>query len=263
MNKQPLLFIGHGSPMNAIQSNIYTESWKNLWLSLSEPRAIVIFSAHWITEWETRISSAKSPEMIYDMYGFPLELYRFQYKISGSPEIAENIYTSLIRAFPEKYISLDGSRWIDHGIWSTLAHIFPEGHVPVISVSLDYQASSDYLFSLGKALSYLRDEGVLFIASGNIVHNLRAIDWSWTHIYDWAKEFDQKVANSIENRDYNQLLDFKNWWDISQLAHPSYDHLLPLFPLLGMVDETDSVDFLTPDIVMGSLSMRSVRWSSL
>jgi 4,5-DOPA dioxygenase extradiol len=254
--KQPLLFIGHGSPMNAIESNIYTESWKKIWKSLEKPRAILIFSAHWITEWQTLISSNKNPEMIYDMYGFPPELYQVQYDAPWSREIAEEIYSLL----NNPKISLDASRGFDHGVWSTLIHSFPQADVPIITMSLDYLSSPRELYALGDSLAILRDKWILIIWSGNIVHNLGATDWSGKHTYPWAIEFDKKVANLIESRDHDQLLDFKNWWDIFRLAHPSYDHLLPIFPLLGASSLQDAIEFFTPDIVMGSLSMRSVKW---
>ena len=292
----PIIFIGHGSPMNAIESNIYTESWKKIWENIEKPRAILMFSAHWITEWHTRISSNEHPEMIYDMYGFPPELYRVWYSAPGSREIAEEIMMTLressichsersggipfsssyddkidatlmrwfwkgsLRDDKKEYFSFDSKRGFDHGVWSTLIHIFPNADVPIISMSLDYLASPWELYAIGASLAILRDRGILMMWSGNIVHNLGAIDWSGKHTYPWAVEFDKKVANLIESRDFAELLDFKNWWEVSRLAHPSYDHLLPLFPLLGASSLQDRVSFFTPDIVMGSLSMRSVRW---
>lgn len=166
--KQPLLFIGHGSPMNAIESNTYTESWRKISTSLEKPRAVLVFSAHWITEGETRISSAETPEMIYDMYGFPPELYRFRYPARGSAEIAEEIASvmlSRIRNSPltpffkgEQKILLDPTRGLDHGVWSVLTHIFPDADIPVISMSLDYRAHPRDLYELGVSLAILRDK---------------------------------------------------------------------------------------------------------
>jgi len=310
--KQPLLFIGHGSPMNTIESNIYTESWKKIWESIEKPRAILMFSAHWITEWQTHISSVENPDMIYDAYGFPPELYQVQYNAPWSREIVEEIYsvfvdprschtnegticsenkekmeqmprasqwqkqktiqqdfsttkiteTDFLHSKWQKLpkIILDSERWFDHGVWSTLMHIFPQADIPVITMSLDYLDSPRELYALGDFLAILRDKWIFIIWSGNIVHNLGAIDWSGKYTYPWAIEFDKKVANLIESRDHDQLLDFKNWWEISRLAHPSYDHLLPIFPLLGASSFQDTIEFFTPDILMGSLSMRSVRW---
>lgn len=258
----PILFIGHGSPMNAIETNQYTESWRNIGKTLPKPRAILIFSAHWITEWETRISTSEQPEMIYDMGGFPPELYQLQYSAPGSQEIAREIQT--IAQSSGQIIQVDHMRWFDHGVWSTLIHLFPDADIPVITMSLDYSSHPSDLVRLGESLAILRERWALIIGSGNIVHNLRAIDWSGTTQYPWAIEFDRRVAIAISSgqnsKEWDDLLDFQSWWDISRLAHPTYDHLLPLFPLMGASSTEDTIDFYTPDIVMGNLSMRSVVW---
>ncbi len=260
----PMIFIGHGSPMNAIESNIYTESWRDMTKFLQEPRAILIFSAHWITEWETWISTALDPQMIYDMWGFPPDLYRAKYTAKGSPEIAEEI----IGILEQKNIKIrrDTNRGFDHGIWSSLMHLFPTADIPVISISLDYRSSPRDLMNLWESLSILRSKWILIIGTGNIVHNLWAIDWSWEHIYPWAIEFDKRIADGIvagkDTPKFENILDFQSWGEIACLAQPSYDHLLPLFPLLGASETDDVVEFYTPAIVMGSLSMRSVIWKS-
>lgn len=263
MKKQPLIFLGHGSPMNAIESNQYTESWKKLGESLDHPRAILMLSAHWITPWETRIATNPQPGMIYDMGGFPSELYQVQYDAPGSLEIAREIKTT-IESTSNIKITEDSNRWFDHGVWSTLMHLFPAANIPVICMSLDYTTTSEQLFHLGETLATLREQWILIVASGNIVHNLGAIDWSGNNIYPWAVEFDACVAKGIQSgknsREFMDILQFRTWWDISRLAHPSYDHFIPLLPLLGAVDMNDSVNFLTPNITMGSLSMRSIVW---
>ncbi|MBC7504043.1 dioxygenase [Candidatus Gracilibacteria bacterium] len=293
MKKMPIIFIGHGSPINAIESNKYTESWSDIGKNLEKPRAILIFSSHWITEGETRISTSEKPEMIYDMVGFPPELYRVRYDAPGSPEIAEEI-CSVISRVPfshadagrissvvqnelnpaDSSLYLEGQkstkiipdpiRGFDHGVWSTLVHLFPAADVPVISMSLDYRATPESLFHLGEQLRVLRESGILIIGSGNIVHNLGAIDWSGEKAHNWAVEFDARFASGLKSGknspEWMSLLDFQSWGDISHLAHPSYDHLLPLFPLMGASSTTDRVEFYTPDIAMGSLSMRSVVW---
>jgi 4,5-DOPA dioxygenase extradiol len=256
MSKMPIIFIGHGSPMNAIEDNIYTESWRNIWKNLEKPRAILMLSAHWITERETRISTQEKAEMIYDMGGFPPELYKVRYNAPGSIEIAEEIFSVL----NNPKISLDPKRGYDHWVWSTLIHIFPAADIPVIMMSLDYRSTPASLVTLGEQLKSLRSRWILIIGSWNIVHNLGAIDWSGNNTYQWATEFDTKVANLIEIRNYTEICNWKVWWEISRLAHPSYDHLLPLFPLLGASSPDDKIDFFTPDIVMGSLSMRSILW---
>lgn len=263
MQKQPLIFLGHGSPMNAIESNQYTESWKKLGESLNRPRAILMLSAHWITPWETRIATNSQPGMIYDMGGFPPELYRVRYNAPGSLEMAREIKNT-IEGASDLRITEDSNRWFDHGVWSTLMHLFPAADIPVICMSLDYTATPEKLFHLGEVLAILREQGILIVASGNIVHNLGAIDWSGNHIYPWALEFDARVAKGIQSgknsTECMDILQFQTWWDVSRLAHPSYDHFIPLFPLLGAANLSDVVTFLTPDIVMGSLSMRSIVW---
>ncbi len=262
MKKMPLIFIGHGSPMNAIEDNIYTKSWKHIWSRLPRPRAILMFSAHWITSGVTMISTSENPKMIYDMWWFPSELYHVNYPVPGSSDVAHEIIDLLeSNNFP---IQQDPLRWIDHGVWSVLVHLFPDANIPVVSMSLDYTLSPKALFHLGEILSILRDQWVLIIASGNIVHNLRAIDWSWENIFPWAVDFDLRVGMGIttwkNSKEFMDILDFWSWGDISKMAHPTYDHLIPLFPLLGATSTDDSVYFYTPEISMGSLSMRSIIW---
>ncbi len=256
--KMPLLFIGHGSPMNALETNTYTDSWKKIGESITHrPRAILMLSAHWITEWEMRVNMTETPEMIYDMYGFPEELYRVRYDSLWSSDFA----TEIIRELAGKNaIIWDISHWLDHGAWSTLIHLFPEADIPVIQMSLDYSKSPLWHYEFGKKLKTLREKGILIIGSGNIVHNLRAIDWTGKEQYPWAIEFDRRVSADIQEGNHEDILNFHNWWDISRLAQPSHDHLLPLIPMLGAIDESDIVEFFTPDIAMGSLSMRSIAW---
>jgi 4,5-DOPA dioxygenase extradiol len=260
INKTPLIFIGHWSPMNAIEVNAFTESWKEIGLSIEKPRTILVLSAHWITEWKTLMSTTKNPAMIYDMYGFPPELYTTEYSPPGNPELANEIMKELQITHKDDLFLEDEVRWLDHGIWSTLIHMFPDADIPIITLSLDYQQSPTWHYNLGKTLSKFRKEWVLIMGSGNIVHNLWMIDWSWMSTwYSWAHEFDTRIALDIENRDINDILESLSW-KTARLSHPSYDHLLPLFPLLGAGDEWDRPIFYTPEIVMWSLSMRSIVW---
>lgn len=257
MNKLPIVFIGHGSPMNAIEENVFTKTWKAIGQSLPRPRAIIMLSAHWVSEWETRISTSEAPEMIYDIYGFPDELYRVKYPAPGSTTIAQEIIETLWEDFP---VTEDRDHWLDHGAWSTLIHLFPEANIPVIQISLDYTKLMIWQFDFGRKLAGLREQWILIIGSGNIVHNLRMIDWTAKNTYSWAREFDRRVAEWITSKAYNDILDFESWGEIARLAQPSYDHLLPLIPLLGTLDNTDSIEFFTEEIVMGNLSMRSMVW---
>lgn len=256
--KFPIIFVWHGSPMNALEKNIYSESWKEIGKGIgSTPLAILMLSAHWITEWQTKINTTDKPEMIYDMYGFPSELYQVRYDCPGSKKISKYIIDTLS---PEYFLLEDEKHGIDHGTWSTLIHMFPEASIPVIQMSLDYLKSPEWHYGLWKKLRTLREQGILIVWSGNFVHNLRAIDWSGKEKYDWATEFDRRAAHAIIEKNYSELLDFKSWGDISRLAHPTFDHFLPIFPLLGAVEENDEVQFFTPDITLGSLAMRSVIW---
>lgn len=258
--KMPLVFIGHGSPMNAIEQNTYTKSWEKIGKSIPRPRAILILSAHWITEWETHISTGENPSMIYDMYGFPPPLYQIQYPAAGNTKIALEILRSLTSALPNEIFRGDTKRGFDHGVWSTLIHMFPKADVPVICLSLDYHKTPEWHYNLGKALKTLRSEWILIMGSGNIVHNLRMIDWAGKSTWhDWAIDFDARMQESIENGNMTDILTCLSW-ESSHLAHPTHDHLLPLFPLLGAVEPTDTGEFFTPDIVMWSLSMRSIVW---
>lgn len=259
--RMPLIFIGHGSPMNAIEKNEFTESWSDLWHSLPIPRAILILSAHWITEGETRISTMWNPDMIYDMYGFPRELYGLKYSAPGSPEISKEILEK-IRGHEKSgqypYLE-DPKRGYDHGTWSTLMHLFPSATIPIISMSLDYRQSLRWHYNLGKKLQSLREEWILIVWSGNIVHNLGAIDWSGKMKYQWAEEFDHRIAKDVTEWNHEDIIESLSW-ENARFAHPSHDHLLPLLPLLGASDDNDMIEFLTSEIVLGSLSMRSIVW---
>ncbi len=258
--KMPIVFIGHGSPMNAIENNTYTESWRELGKSLPRPKAILMISAHWITEWETRLSSSEKPVMIYDMYGFPPDLYQLDYPALGDMWFAEEILELLTSWVKDELFHLDAERGFDHGVWSTLIHVFPGADIPVVTLSLDYRRSPEWHYNLGKVLGELRKRWVLIMGSGNIVHNLRMIDWSGKGAWhDWAIDFDARITKDIETGDMADIFTCLTW-ETSRLAQPSHDHLLPLFPLLGAVEATDKVEFLTPEISMGSLSMRSIIW---
>ena len=195
--------------------------------------------------------------MIYDMYGFPDELYRLKYPAPGSQNIAQEVRELLWEEFP---FQEDSEHGLDHGAWSILIHLFPESDIPVIQISLDYTKSMIWHFDFGKKLAGLREQWILIIGSGNIVHNLRMIDWTGKNTYSWARKFDRRVAQWITSKAYDDILEFESWGEIARLAQPSYDHLLPLIPLLGTLDSSDSVEFFTEEIVMGNLSMRSMVW---
>lgn len=188
----PFLFIGHGSPMNAIEDTIYTREWQRIAQTLPRPRAILMISAHWITQGETRISTAEHPETIYDMYGFPEELYQVRYPAPGSSVIAKEVQETLGNAYE---ISEDANRGLDHGAWSVLLHLFPHHNIPVVSLSIDYDKSPVWHYELGQKLRVLREQGVLIVTTGNTVHNLQRLSFSpdASTEYDWARDFDARV----------------------------------------------------------------------
>jgi 4,5-DOPA dioxygenase extradiol len=259
----PVLFLGHGSPMNAIEDNAYRRSWQGLGdefgTKYATPQLILCISAHWLTRgWQ--ITAMDAPKTIHDFGGFPQALFDQQYPAPGAPAAAREISQSI--ATPA--IALDTQEWgLDHGSWSVLKPMFPAANIPVLQLSMDYDRPAVDHFALGQQLSKLRDYGVLIVGSGNIVHNLRAMkrDAAANQAYDWAIEFDQKIATSIEQKQLPALNDFQKFGHIAQLAHPTFEHYLPLLYTAGAVDGNDTARFFNADFQGASISMRSVVWS--
>lgn len=253
-SKMPVLFIGHGSPENAIENNNYSKTWKKIAKIIPRPKAIVCISAHWITQGETNLNSNKENSTIYDFYGFPQELYDVKYPAKGDPKLAIKI-KDMLSGFK---VNLDEKRGLDHGTWSVLVNMYPNADIPVIQLSIDYSMEPKKIFEIGKILSKLRKEGILILGSGNLVHNLRLIDWN-AQPYEWAIEYDNFVKNSIENEDFESLINFKDH-KLTNIAHPTYDHFLPLIYALGATSK-DQHSFFNEEIFAGSVSMRCVVWS--
>jgi 4,5-DOPA dioxygenase extradiol len=253
--RMPVLFIGHGSPMNAIEDNSYSQSWHALSAKLPRPQAILSVSAHWLTS-GTKVTGMAQPKTIHDFGGFPKKLFDAQYPAPGSPEFAD--LTKELVTF--SHIQSDDSWGLDHGTWSVLLPMYPAADIPVYQLSLDYDQPTTYHYEIGTQLSKLRDKGVLIIGSGNLVHNLRAVDWSGGNkVYDWALEFDSKFAKWIENGDHASILNYqKILGNTATMAHPSYDHLLPLFYILGLQQKGEKVSFFNSQFDMASISMRSM-----
>jgi 4,5-DOPA dioxygenase extradiol len=249
-NLMPVVFIGHGSPTNAIENNIFTEGWKKIAGQIPKPKAILAVSAHWYTN-GTKIMDEPHPKMIYDMYGFPEELYRIVYDSDGDPELAHQI-----KKLISKETSYDNSWGYDHGTWSILKHIYPDRDIPVLQLSVDRNAPPEVHFEIGRQLRSLRENGVLILGSGNIVHNLRAVDWSLDGGYDWAYEFDGHIKNSILNKDFTNVINYKKA-ENSAKAVPTPDHFYPLLYVLGAADESDEVSIYNDGCVLGSMSMTS------
>lgn len=253
--RMPVMFIGHGSPMNAIEDNVYSRKWHELGQTMPRPKAILSISAHWITN-GTKVTAMQHPQTIHDFGGFPKELFDQQYPAPGSPELAK--LTQELVSYT--HVQHDESWGLDHGTWSVLLPMYPAADIPVFQLSIDYSKPFSYHYEIGKQLSKLRDKGVLIIGSGNIVHNLRAIDWSGqTKAFDWAKEFDTEMTGWIDTGDHKSILDYqKLLGKTAELAHPTYDHLLPLFYTLGLQQKGEEVSYFNNDFEMGSISMRSM-----
>lgn len=253
--RMPVLFVGHGSPMNAIEDNEFSRSWKAVGTKLPHPQAILCISAHWLTN-STMVTGMSHPKTIHDFGGFPKALFDAQYPAPGAPEMAE-LTRQLITA---SHVGTDDSWGLDHGTWSVLLPMYPKADIPVYQLSLVYNESPSYHYEIGKQLSKLREKGVLIIGSGNIVHNLGQIDWYNTgKIFDWAAEFDTKFMQWMDKGDHASILNYqKILGSTARMAHPTYDHLLPLFYILGLQQKGEQITYFNDKMSMGSLSMRSL-----
>lgn len=252
MEKMPVLFVGHGSPMNAIEHNQFTEALSELATRLPRPKAVCVVSAHWVTEGSHVMASAH-PETIHDFYGYPRELYEVQYGAPGAPEEAKAMAEN-----PE--IVRDEQRGLDHGSWSVLRHMYPKADVPAFQLSLDARRNFKEHLELGREIQSLRERGVLILGSGNIVHNLQRVDWNNTHgAYDWAAEFDARVKSALDQHDAAALAEPRKWSEkLLQTAHPTVEHYLPLLYCMGSADERDTVSYPYEGFDFGSISMRAV-----
>jgi 4,5-DOPA dioxygenase extradiol len=248
--RMPVLFVGHGSPMNAIEENAFTLTLQKLSKRLPQPRSICVVSAHWVTR-GSQVLSVDRPRTIHDFYGFPKSLYEVQYPAPGAPLEAKRL------AFEQRLIA-DHEWGFDHGSWSILRHMYPEANIPVFQVSLDHGRTFAEHVALGRELSPLRGRGVLIIGSGNLVHNLQQMNWSMEHAaYPWAFEFDARVKQAIDQRDVGSLA-APDRWGISLLAsaHPTLEHYAPILYAMGSTDERDTASYPYEGIELGSVSMR-------
>jgi 4,5-DOPA dioxygenase extradiol len=261
--RMPALFIGHGSPMNALEDNEFTESWQELARSIPRPKGILAISAHWETRGTTVTAMAK-PKTIHDFGGFPRELFEYEYAAPGSPELARLVQETVEMT----RIGTDQNWGLDHGTWSVLAKMYPQADIPVIQLSLDRTQAPAYHYELAKELRALRNQGVLILSSGNIVHNLSKIDFKLVQSqgsfnvkggYDWAVEFDEAIKKAILAGDHPTVINYNKFGKAATLSVNSAEHYLPLLYTLGLQQEQDKVTFLTETLVAGSLSMRSVK----
>ena len=251
--KMPVLFIGHGSPMNAIEQNEYHNSWIELGKKLPRPKAILTISAHWLTR-DTRVTAMERPKTIHDFGGFPKELFAQQYPAPGSPDFAE-----LTKKLVTKTSVQSDFDWgLDHGTWSFLAPMYPQADIPVYQLSLDYYKPMQYHYELAKELAELRTKGVMVIGSGNIVHNLRMLNFSGQS-YDWAIEFDQRMKEFIADQNHQAIVQYEKLGSIAKLAVPTHDHYLPLIYSIALHEKNEQVCFFNEKTDMGAVSMRSFR----
>jgi len=256
--KMPVLFIGHGSPMNAIEENEFVEGFRNIGKSIPKPEAILCVSAHWETR-GTFVTAMEKPKTIHDFGGFPKALYEVQYPAPGSPGLANEI-KSLIKA---TNVELDYKWGLDHGAWSVIKHLYPDASVPVIEMSLDYYQTPQYHYDLMKELMPLRKMGVLVIGSGNMVHNLGLVAWDKfnadNYAFDWAIEASEKMKKYILNGDHDKLINYRSHGRAFELAIPTPEHYLPLLYVLALKEENEDVQLFNDKAVAGSLTMTSVK----
>ncbi len=253
--KTPLLFIGHGSPMNGIEDNEFSEYWEKLGNELPAPKAVLCVSAHWFTK-GTHVTAMEKPQTIHDFYGFPKALFDVQYPAPGDPALAKET-ASIIHKTP---VGLDHEWGLDHGTWSVVKRMFPEAKIPVIQLSIDYTKNPEFHYELAKELSSLRKKGVLIIGSGNMVHNLGIMDWKLPNAgYDWAIEMNEKFKSLIANGDHAPLLHYESLGKAAKLSIPTPEHYLPLIYVLGLKEEKESVSFFNDKTLMGSISMTSMK----
>ena len=254
----PVLFLGHGSPMNAIEENEFVTGWREAGRSIPRPSAILCISAHWETR-GTFVTAMEKPSTIHDFGGFPQKLFDVQYPAPGSQELAAE--TKKIIAKTE--VGLDQKWGLDHGCWSVVKHLYPNADVPVIQMSLDYYQTPQFHYDLAKELASLRKKGVLIIGSGNLVHNLRRIAWDKLNevgfAFDWATEAIEKMKKYILDGDHKQLIDYQSHGRAFDLAIPTPEHFLPLLYILALKEENEMVSLFNDKTVAGSLSMTSVK----
>lgn len=256
----PTLFLGHGSPMNAIEENEFVEGLRSIAKSIPTPKAILAISAHWLTN-GTYVTAMEHPPTIHDFGGFPKALFEVQYPAPGSPTLAKEIQ-SLVKS---QSIQSDYDWGLDHGTWSVLKHMYPEANIPVVQLSMDYKLSFESHLQIAKELIPLREQGILIVASGNIVHNLGMVAWerlNETYGFDWALEVNQNVKNWILSGDIQSLLSIRSKGKTYEWAIPTTEHYLPLLYTMGTQIPSDKVSFFNDKAVAGALTMTSVRLDS-
>ena len=255
-NVMPAIFFGHGNPMNALADNAYTKGWASIGESLERPNAVLCISAHWYLS-ETAVTAMETPRTIHDFGGFPPELYKVQYPAPGAPQLAARVKSLLAPLSVE----LDQGWGLDHGTWSVLCHVFPHADVPVVQLSIDETRPPEFHYEIGKLLAPLRDEGILIIGSGNIIHNLHSYAWGRHEVkpFDWAVRFETLARDLLLKGDDAPLVSYESLGRDALLAAPTPDHYLPLLYVLGLRRPGDEITFPVEGFDGGSISMLTVR----
>lgn len=258
-DRMPALFIGHGSPMNGIEDNPFSRQWERLGTEIPEPKAVLVVSAHWLTR-GTHITAMEHPKTIHDFGGFPQALFDVQYPAPGSPALAAET-KSLISSVS---VELDHDWGLDHGAWTVVRRMYPNARIPVLQLSIDYAKPAEYHYNLGKELQKLRRKGVLILGSGNMVHNLRLIDWRNMNTdnfgFDWAIEMHNLFKEKIVSGDHRALIEYSKLSPSAKLAVPTPDHYYPLMYTLALQEENEEPVFFNDKLVAGSLNMTSVKF---
>ena len=255
-SKMPALFIGHGSPMNGIVDNEYSNNWKLIGSTVDKPSAVLVISAHWLSR-GTHVTAMQHPETIHDFGGFPQELFDVQYPAPGNPALA----TEIKNIVQYTNVGLAHDWGLDHGAWTVVRRMFPDADIPVLQLSIDYYQPASYHYALAKELQVLRKKGVLIIGSGNIIHNLRMVAWDKMYDnygYDWAQEAHQLFNRHILEKDHQPLLNWETMGNAAKLAVPTPDHFYPLIYSLALQEGKDDIVLFNDELVAGSLSMTSL-----
>lgn len=256
--KMPVLFVGHGSPMNGIEDNEFSRRWRTLGAELPRPAAVLVISAHWLTR-GTHVTAMEKPKTIHDFGGFPQELHEVQYPAPGDPQLALETQ----KLISTTSVGLDHDWGLDHGAWSVVRQMYPGADIPVLQLSIDYARPGEYHYNLAKELAALRRKGVLILGSGNMVHNLRMVAWDRLNEpgygFDWAHEMNDIFKKNIVENNHSPLIDYSSLGPAARLAIPTPDHYYPLLYVLGLQEKNDGVGFFNDTAVAGSLTMTSVR----
>jgi 4,5-DOPA dioxygenase extradiol len=254
--KLPAIFFGHGNPMNALMQNAYTDAWRRVGRETTRPRAILSISAHWFVP-DTGVTVSTAPRTIHDFGGFPRELYQVQYPAPGDPALARRVQ-QLLAPLP---VTLDESWGLDHGTWSVLTHVYPAADIPIVQLSIDETRPPQFHYDIGQRLAPLREEGVLIVGSGNLVHNLHAYAWG-RHMpdpYEWAVRFESEAKGLLLAGDAAPLVDYESLGRDALLSIPTPDHYLPLLYVVGARQRNDAISFPVEGVDGGSISMLAVR----